>query len=85
MQLDRTFVGGLTDDDPRDWAVVAAGIDLARRLGLVAVAEGVETRGQLEELRELGCHRAQGHFFASPQPAEAVAALLAEGIRAAMA
>jgi EAL domain-containing protein (putative c-di-GMP-specific phosphodiesterase class I) len=45
-------------------------VALARTLGLRVVAEGVETAGQLDRLRELGCNLAQGFLFSRPQPAE---------------
>ncbi len=68
LKIDRSFVDGL-GDDPDDTAIVTAIISLGRALGLRAVAEGVETRRQLDELRRLGCDRAQGFMFARPRPA----------------
>jgi EAL domain-containing protein (putative c-di-GMP-specific phosphodiesterase class I) len=55
-------------DDPDDTAIATAIISLARSLGMRVVAEGVETRRQLDELRRLGCDRAQGYLFARPAP-----------------
>lgn len=43
-------------------------IDLARWMKLSVVAEGVETKEQLERLREIGCDYVQGYFFARPMP-----------------
>jgi EAL domain-containing protein (putative c-di-GMP-specific phosphodiesterase class I) len=62
--------------------VCAANVtSLAHALGLVAVAvavaEGVETAGQLASARELGCDHAQGYLFARPAPADEIAHLLA--------
>jgi diguanylate cyclase (GGDEF)-like protein/PAS domain S-box-containing protein len=68
LKIDRSFVDGL-GDDPEDTAIVTAIISLARALGLQVVAEGVETRRQLDELRRLGCDRGQGFMFARPRPA----------------
>jgi diguanylate cyclase (GGDEF)-like protein/PAS domain S-box-containing protein len=68
LKIDRSFVDGL-GDDPEDTAIVTAIISLGRALGLRVVAEGVETRRQLDELRRLGCDRAQGFLFARPRPA----------------
>jgi EAL domain-containing protein (putative c-di-GMP-specific phosphodiesterase class I) len=68
LKIDRSFVDGL-GDDPDDTAIVTAIISLGRALGLRVVAEGVETRRQLDELRRLGCARAQGFMFARPRPA----------------
>ena len=53
--------------------IVKTVIALGRSLGLVVVAEGVETRAQLELLRSLGCHEVQGYYLARPQPAAALA------------
>ena len=46
-------------------------VSLAHALGVIAVAEGVETADQQEILRELGCDLAQGYHFAKPLPREA--------------
>lgn len=43
-------------------------MDLARWMKLSVVAEGVETKEQLERLREIGCDYVQGYFFARPMP-----------------
>jgi diguanylate cyclase (GGDEF)-like protein/PAS domain S-box-containing protein len=65
LKIDRAFVDGL-GTDPNDSAIVAAIVALAGALGLKVVAEGVETDRQMEELRRLGCDRAQGYRFAKP-------------------
>ncbi len=75
LKLDRSFVSGL-GTTPSASQIVAATIDLARGLGMSVVAEGVETEDQLRWLQDLGCHFAQGYYFARPQPPEAIAALL---------
>ena len=65
VKVDRSFVSQLPDgDDAR--AIVAATVDLAHRLGLSCVAEGVETEEQLDALRELGCDSAQGYLLSKP-------------------
>ena len=76
VKIDRSFVGGLGKEPGA--AVLASGvISLAHALGLKAIAEGVETEEQLEQLREMGCDLAQGHLFSEPLTAEGVADLLA--------
>jgi diguanylate cyclase (GGDEF)-like protein/PAS domain S-box-containing protein len=57
---------GGPNDRAGDIAVVAAIVTLAHSLGLVAVAEGVETAAQLALLRQLGCDRGQGYYMARP-------------------
>ena len=50
-------------------------LTLAHKLGLRIVAEGVETAGQLQMLKLLGCDECQGYYFAKPCTAEAFAQL----------
>ena len=71
LKVDRSFVSGL-GRDPEDSAIVAAVVSLAHALGLSAVAEGVETKDQLRQLRRIDCDLAQGNYFAPPQSAEAL-------------
>jgi diguanylate cyclase (GGDEF)-like protein len=73
IKIDRGFVTTM-DSDRGDRAIVGTIIDLAGRLGLEVVAEGVETLGVLEELRALGCQFAQGYAVGRPTTADAVAA-----------
>jgi EAL domain-containing protein (putative c-di-GMP-specific phosphodiesterase class I) len=73
LKIDRAFVTGmLTGRD--DSAVAESLIALAGRLGLIVVAEGVETAHVLDRLRALGCDQAQGFYLAEPLPALAVPA-----------
>jgi diguanylate cyclase (GGDEF)-like protein/PAS domain S-box-containing protein len=76
VKIDQTFVRDLTID-PEDAAIVTAIVVMARSLGVDVIAEGVETEEQLEELKRLGCHRAQGYLLARPMTAAAVTKLLA--------
>jgi EAL domain-containing protein (putative c-di-GMP-specific phosphodiesterase class I) len=76
LKIDRSFVRGL-GRDVADRAIVRGVIDLAHALGLQVVAEGIEDREHLVQLRALGCDLAQGYHFARPLPAEAITALLA--------
>jgi diguanylate cyclase (GGDEF)-like protein/PAS domain S-box-containing protein len=75
VKVDRLFVQNLPDD-PVDRAIVGAVVDLARAMGIDAVAEGVELPTQLDELRRLGCHLAQGYLFSPPVPGEDLIARL---------
>jgi diguanylate cyclase (GGDEF)-like protein len=73
IKIDRAFVTAMESDEG-DRAIVGAIIDLAGRLGLEVVAEGVETQGVLEELRAMGCQFAQGYAVGRPMTADEVAA-----------
>jgi diguanylate cyclase (GGDEF)-like protein/PAS domain S-box-containing protein len=80
VKVDRTFVDGL-GSDPHDSALVAAIVAMASALNLEVTAEGVETRGQLTNLKRLGCQRAQGFYLARPMPADDMRQLVADGHR----
>jgi diguanylate cyclase len=75
VKVDRSFVSGL-GSDTEDAAIVTAIINLAHSLGLQTVADGVETKEQVDELRALGCDIGQGFYFARPRPSDAIAELL---------
>jgi len=68
LKLDKAFIDNV-DSDPKDAAIVSGLIQLAHAVGLTAVAEGVETAGQLAALRRLGCDVAQGYLMSRPVPA----------------
>lgn len=59
-------------EDPIDEALMRAAISIARSLGIEMVAEGVESRDQLDRLVSLGAEQFQGYLFHRPEPAEAV-------------
>ncbi|WP_321528743.1 EAL domain-containing protein [Sedimenticola selenatireducens] len=75
LKIDRSFI----DDVPMDEAdreLVNATIAMAHGLGLKVVAEGVETRGQLDYLKAQRCDYAQGYLFSSAVPGEEIPSLL---------
>jgi EAL domain-containing protein (putative c-di-GMP-specific phosphodiesterase class I) len=77
VKIDRSFVGRLGKEPGAE--VLASGvISLAHALGLKVIAEGVETEGQLERLREMGCDLAQGHLVSEPLTAKGVVDLLVD-------
>jgi EAL domain-containing protein (putative c-di-GMP-specific phosphodiesterase class I) len=64
IKLARAFVEDLEREETR--VIVGSLVDLAQKLGLVTVAEGVETVAQAETLAALGCEVAQGYLFGRP-------------------
>jgi len=75
LKVDKSFVEGLGEKQ-EDTAIVEAVISLASALGLRTVAEGIETAGQLNRLRALGCELGQGYYFSKPLPAYKASTLL---------
>jgi len=73
LKIDQTFVRN-AHTLQRSRTVLATSIEVAHRLGMVAVAEGVETEAQLSLLKDLGCELAQGYLLGRPMaPGEFVA------------
>lgn len=70
LKIDKTFVDHIIENT-QSRAIVRSIIDLASNLSFVTVAEGVETRAQLELLTSYGVDEIQGYYFAKPMPAEA--------------
>ncbi|WP_322966366.1 putative bifunctional diguanylate cyclase/phosphodiesterase [Sphingomonas fuzhouensis] len=78
LKIDRSFVIDL-DHNPASIAIVQTIVELAAKLGMRTVAEGVETPAQLDQLRRTRCDAVQGFLMAKPIPARDVVALLAQG------
>ncbi len=75
LKIDQCFVQEMAQGE-RHRALVAAIIAISRSLELEVIAEGVETREQVEQLHRLGCHIFQGFHFSRPLPPEAFEELL---------
>jgi diguanylate cyclase (GGDEF)-like protein/PAS domain S-box-containing protein len=65
VKIDRSFTDAI-DSDEADLVLLKGIVDLGNALGLRLVAEGIQTRGQHEIVRALGCHGAQGFYFGRP-------------------
>jgi diguanylate cyclase (GGDEF)-like protein/PAS domain S-box-containing protein len=76
LKIDRSFIHAVDRDD-ESGRMVEAMIQLAHGLGMVPLAEGIETEGELAFLQAAGCTRGQGFLFSRPVPAEQIPALLA--------
>ena len=78
VKLDHRYVRGVGGDLDGD-TIVSAVISLAHAHGLYVVAEGVESWSESARLTDLGCDRAHGYLFASPQRADRARWLLQQG------
>lgn len=76
LKLDRSFVGMIGDE--RMDIILKSTINMARRLNMVIVAEGVETEEQAEFLTENGCFIAQGYYYFRPMPVSEYLEILQE-------
>jgi EAL domain-containing protein (putative c-di-GMP-specific phosphodiesterase class I) len=80
LKIDLSFVREIATD-PGSLAISEAIIQMSHSLNLQVVAEGVETRDQLELLGARRCDTIQGYYFSPPIAHDALAALLGEGRR----
>jgi diguanylate cyclase (GGDEF)-like protein/PAS domain S-box-containing protein len=71
IKLDRGFVSGLPND-AGSGVIVTALVEIAKRLKYQVIAEGVETREQVEYLRAVGCEAGQGFYFGAPLSAHEI-------------
>ncbi|MBV9558717.1 MAG: EAL domain-containing protein, partial [Pseudolabrys sp.] len=75
LKIDRAFIGDLSNHDNAQ-AIVLAVITMARSLGMIATAEGIETKEQLEQIRALGCTEGQGYYLCRPVENDTILAML---------
>jgi diguanylate cyclase (GGDEF)-like protein/PAS domain S-box-containing protein len=80
LKIDRELVADLPHNQ-RAGAITSAVVDLAHRLGLLIVAEGIENAAQAAFLREQNFDEAQGYYFSPALPADALADLLRSGLK----
>jgi diguanylate cyclase (GGDEF)-like protein/PAS domain S-box-containing protein len=76
LKIDQSFVRDVSED-AGDATIVRTIIDMGRSLGLDVVAEGIESQGHLDFLREHGCQYGQGKLFSEANTIDALLALLA--------
>ncbi|MBD1848219.1 EAL domain-containing protein, partial [Cyanobacteria bacterium FACHB-63] len=77
LKIDRSFITHV-EDDLEKMEIIRTVVTLAWNLGMDVVAEGVETKKQLAQLKVLRCENGQGYIFSRPLNHAAVAALLEE-------
>jgi diguanylate cyclase len=77
LKIDQSFILNMLTN-MKDRALVESVISLAKSFGFHVIAEGVETKEQLELLKSLGCLSAQGYFFSKPVPMKEVYRLYEE-------
>jgi len=75
LKIDKSFISGLPQDS-ENAAITRAIIAMAHGLKMIVVAEGVETREQLDLLKQYGCDMAQGYFLGRPAPQDAIGQML---------
>jgi EAL domain-containing protein (putative c-di-GMP-specific phosphodiesterase class I) len=78
IKIDRSFVLTMNRDIRESSVVVRSVIDLGHNLGLVVVAEGVESAVHLQALADMGCDMAQGYYMCRPLPAEHIQSWMEE-------
>lgn len=65
LKIDQSFVCGACND-PTARAILESSVYLAKKLGLPTVAEGVETKEELDMVKKIGCDQIQGYYLAKP-------------------
>ncbi len=77
IKIDRSFISNLAIDND-DMVLCEAIINMAHKLGIKTIAEGVETESQLILLKQMGCDFGQGYFFSKPLPSDEFEKMLYE-------
>jgi EAL domain-containing protein (putative c-di-GMP-specific phosphodiesterase class I) len=76
LKIDRCFISDLSKDDESGLAIVRSVTALAKSLGMITTAEGVETEEQMKLVRMVGCTEVQGYYFGRPQPLKDISRML---------
>ncbi|WP_254621309.1 putative bifunctional diguanylate cyclase/phosphodiesterase [Stutzerimonas stutzeri] len=80
IKIDKSFVRDMAADEG-DTTIVRAIIQLGKSLGMLVIAEGVETAEQERYLIDEGCNEGQGYYYSKPVPATELAPLLRQSLR----
>ena len=78
LKIDRAFLEEAADNEKRNIIFVSV-VEMARKLNISLVVEGVETGENVSLMRECGCNIAQGYYFARPMEESKFAELFREG------
>lgn len=70
IKMDKTFLDNATRDADATRVIIESVVGMGKRLQLTMLCEGIETRHQLDYLRNIGCDLGQGYFIAKPMPLE---------------
>jgi len=69
LKIDQSFVRDVTTNT-NDAVIVEAILSMAKHLGFKTIAEGIETKDQVDFLNKSGCHAYQGYYFSKPLPVD---------------
>ncbi len=75
IKIDQSFVNGAAANQRESLAIIRAIVAMAQSLDMETTAEGVETQGEYDLVRTLGCSKVQGYYFGRPMPADDARAL----------
>ena len=65
LKIDMAFLSNFNDVSR---IIISSTVRMAKNLGLKTLAEGVETKEQMEFLKSIGCEKVQGYYYGKPQP-----------------
>ncbi|MEW7981448.1 MAG: EAL domain-containing protein [Candidatus Sedimenticola endophacoides] len=71
LKLDRSYVHAASNGE-RTGVILESTVEMARKLGMTIVAEGVETLDEWMRVKQLGCDQVQGYFAARPMPGDQI-------------
>ena len=71
LKIDKSFIDNIVTNE-REKAIVDGIIQLAQKIDLDVIAEGVETKEQIKLLKSMGCNQIQGYYFSKPLPASEI-------------